>query len=85
MRKRITELVKLALSPGVIDVRGITVREAGIGLGWGFLLVGLGLLELFLGVWQIIVGLLLFGYDLLVKGLNRTVSRALVENKPRRV
>jgi hypothetical protein len=80
MRKRITELVKLALGPGVIDVRGITVKEAGIGLGWGFLLVGLGLLELFLGVWQIIVGLLLFGYDLLTKGLSRIMPKDLVEN-----
>jgi hypothetical protein len=83
MRERITELVKLALSPGVIDVRGITVKEAGIGLGWGFLLIGLGLLELFLGVWQIIVGLLLFGYDLLTKGLNKVMPGGLVSNGKR--
>ena len=82
IKTRIKALLKLALEPAMVNVRGITVKEAGIGLGWGFLLVGLGLLELFLGVWQVIVGLLLLGYDLLVRRLSKAMPklRDLVEN-----
>lgn len=82
MRERIAELVKLALGPGVIDVRGITVREAGIGLGWGFLVFGLGLLQLFLGVWQCLVGVLFWGYDRIGKLLR---EKLYYQGKPRRV
>lgn len=77
IKTRVKELFRLALSPGVVDVREITVREASIGLGWGFLVLGLGLLQLFLGVWQCLVGFLLFGYDLIGKGLNRIMLRDL--------
>lgn len=70
--QRIKEFVRITLEEETIeDLRGVSVKEAGLNFGLG-LLMGLPVvLHLALTVWQLAVSFLLLGYDLITKGLAK--------------
>ena len=69
--QRIKEFVGIVLHDDITDLRGIPVKEATINLGLGLLMVLVTILHFALNIWQLVVALLLVGYDLIARGLTK--------------
>jgi hypothetical protein len=71
--QRIREFFNIVLEEDVKDLNGVSVKEATTNFGVGIVMVFGVALHLLMGAWQIVVSLLLVGYDLIVKGLTRVM------------
>ena len=67
--QRLKEFIGICLKEDVNDLRGLPVKETSINLGLSILMLLVTAVHLILSVWQLVVSLLLVGYDLIAKGL----------------
>lgn len=72
--QRIREFVRISLEEDITDLRGVTVKEALLNVALGLLQLLIVAFHIVLSLWQLVVSVLLLGYDGLVKVLKKTMS-----------
>lgn len=73
--ERLKEVMRLSLGQDITDLRDITIRDGAESLGFGIVMLLIGVLHLMLSAWQFLVGVLIVGYDLVSKGLARVMQK----------
>jgi len=80
--ERSKEVIRLTLEEETIeDIRGIPVKEASINFGLAIIMAFAFALHLGLTMWQLVISLLLLGYDLITKGLAKFIPSPKTASK----
>ena len=67
---RLKQFVGVVFAEDISDLRTIPVKEALANIGLGLLMIIMAAFHTVLGFWQLVVAVLLVGYDAIAKGLT---------------